>query len=499
MKITVTNDGIDKLSTEGILVMVFENVKKPADYSGEVDKLLNGEITSLIKSAEIKGKYNEITVLHTMGRISARVILVAGLGKKKELDVDKLRNVAGQACRALNKLNCRRMALTLSSEIAETIKLNNVAQAVVEGAILGLYNFNKHITKQAEYKSVTDLIICYAGKTNLKSIKQSCFKGQIIAEATNYARDLVNEPANYMTPSDMVNVAEKIAGKLALDLTVMERQQMKKEDMGALLGVAQGSAQPPKLIILTYIGNARSKKHIGFIGKGITFDSGGISIKPSENMKEMKGDMSGGAAVLAAIDAIARLKLKINVTAFVGATENLPGGKAIKPGDVVTAVNGKTIEVVNTDAEGRLTLADVLGYALKKKLSPLIDVATLTGACQVALGDIYSGLFTNNQEFADKVLKAANNAGELLWQLPMREDYRELNKSDVADIKNSGGRYGGAITAAMFLSEFVDDTPWVHLDIAGTFMADKEKGYQVKGATGVAVRTLIRLAEVMTE
>jgi leucyl aminopeptidase len=308
------------------------------------------------------------------------------------------------------------------------------------------------------------------------------------------ARDWINEPANYMTPTDLAKVAQKLARAHSLDLTILDREQMEKEGMGSLLGVAKGSCQPPKLIVLSYRGDKKSRVTSGFIGKGITFDSGGISIKPSENMAEMKGDMAGAAAVMAAVSAIAQLKPKVNITAVVPATENLPGGKSLKPGDILKAMNGKTIEVVNTDAEGRLVLADALGYAVKKGFSSLIDIATLTGACHIALGDVCSGIFGNSQELIDKVVKAGAEAGERLWQMPMYEEYKEQNKSDVADIKNSGGRYGGAITAAQFLSEFADKTPWVHIDIAGTSMTEKERGYLVKGASGVCVRTLVNLA-----
>jgi leucyl aminopeptidase len=279
----------------------------------------------------------------------------------------------------------------------------------------------------------------------------------------------------------------------------MDRAQMEKEKMGALLGVAQGSIQPPKFIVLKYEGDPGHKGSIGFIGKGLTFDSGGISLKPQDYMSDMKGDMAGGAAVIAAIGAIAALKLKINVTAIVPATENLPGGRALKPGDVLQASNGKTIEVVNTDAEGRLILSDALSYSVKKGISPLIDLATLTGACHVALGDLYAGVFANDQKVADDIMKAGKQAGEPLWQLPLPDDYKEMNKSEVADIKNSGGRYGGAITAALFLQEFVGKTPWVHLDIAAPFMSDKTKGILVKGATGFGVRTLITLAVNMSK
>ena len=263
--------------------------------------------------------------------------------------------------------------------------------------------------------------------------------------------------------------------------------------MGALLGVAQGSRQPPKFIALYYRQGGSKATDIALLGKGITFDSGGISIKPAEGMGDMKADMAGGAAVIAAMSAIAQLKPKINVMALIPATENLSGDSAMKPGDILTAMSGMTIEIISTDAEGRLILADALGYAKKQGAPLIVDVATLTGACRVALGDVCTGAFTNNQELVDKVIAAGAEAGELIWQMPMYEQYKEQNKSDVADIKNTGGRMGGAITAAQFLAEFADDTPWVHLDIAGTSMSDKVRNYLVKGATGVPVRTLVNL------
>jgi leucyl aminopeptidase len=285
-----------------------------------------------------------------------------------------------------------------------------------------------------------------------------------------------------------------MAGRHDLEIKVFDREDMEGMDMGALLGVARGSSQPPKLIVLSYRGDASSEKVLGFLGKGITFDSGGISIKPSEGMADMKADMAGAAAVMTALAAIAQLKLRINVTAIIPATENLPSGTALKPGDVLKAMNGKTIEVISTDAEGRLILADALSYAQKLGLSPLIDLATLTGACRVALGLLYSGLFGNDQDLLDKVLSAAQGTGEKMWHMPLPEEYKEQIRSEIADIKNTGNRYGGAITAALFLAEFVDDTPWVHIDIAGPRLSNKESGYIVKGATGFGVRTLIKLA-----
>jgi leucyl aminopeptidase len=302
-----------------------------------------------------------------------------------------------------------------------------------------------------------------------------------------------------MTPTDMANTAKTLAEQYGLKINVFDSQHMHELGMGALLGVSQGSDQPPKFIVLRYQGNESEKIDIGLVGKGITFDSGGISIKPSEGMEDMKGDMAGGAAVIAVITAVARLKLNINIIAVVPATENMPGGHSFKPGDVLTAMNGKTIEVISTDAEGRLILADALSYIKTFPVSRIIDVATLTGACHIALGDICTGVFGNNQELVDKIIAAGNNSGEKMWQLPMFEEYKEYNKSEVADIKNHGGRYGGAILAAQFLAEFAGDTPWVHLDIAGTSDTTKERGYLLKGATGVPVRTLIDLIISVTK
>jgi leucyl aminopeptidase len=485
---------ITSVKADAIVVNLFEGVKHPAGATGAVDKVLDGAISKLVEQGEAKGKLSEISIIHSLGKIPARIVAVAGLGKQSELTPDRIRSIAAELCRYLRKLNCRTIATIVHGAGVGGIEPETASQAITEGSLLGLYRFQKHITKEPENQDIEELLIVERESGKLPALELGCNKGKITAEATNWARDLINEPANYMTPSDMAKVAEKLSKTHGLSLTIMDREQMKKEGMGALLGVAQGSLQPPKLIVLSYKGDKASSNTLGFIGKGITFDSGGLSIKTSEGMIEMKGDMAGAASVIAALGAIAQLKPKVNVTAVVPATENLPGGNALKPGDILKAVNGKTIEVVNTDAEGRLILADALSYAVKQGLSPMVDLATLTGACRVALGDTYSGILGNSHELIEGVIKAGADAGEHLWQMPMHEDYKELNKSDVADIKNSGGRWAGTITAAHFLAEFVVDTPWVHIDIAGTFFRDKERGYLVKGATGVGVRTLINLA-----
>lgn len=499
MKFEVKTGDICKFKCDAIIVNLFEGVSKPGGATGAVDKALDGAISSIIKTGEIKGKQGESHVIHSLGKLPARLIVVAGLGKKDDLTLDRVRNMMGDVARVLRSHKCRTAATILHGAGAGGMQPADVAEAIIEGFMLGAYQFKVHFTKQEDSHEFDDLTILESDSGKIPAIKKGIELGRIIAGATVLARDMVNQPANHMTPTHMAQEAKKIAAKYKLEITIWDREHMNKKAMCALLGVAQGTREDPKFIILSYKGNPSKPDTIGFIGKGLTFDSGGISLKPQDFMADMKGDMAGGADVIAAIGAIAELKLKINVTAIVPATENLPGGRALKPGDVLKASNGKTIEVVNTDAEGRLLLSDALSYAVKQGISPLIDLATLTGACHVALGDMYAGVFSNNQALADRVLKAGEAAGEKLWQLPLPEEYKELNKSEIADIKNSGGRYGGAITAALFLQEFVGDTPWVHIDIAGPFMAEKNKGVLVKGATGFGVRTLIKLAMALSK
>jgi len=493
MEVKAVAGDITKLKLDAIIVNLFEGVESPTGATGAVDQALGGLITQLIAEGEIKGKLNEVTLIHSVGKITPARVVVAGLGKEKELTLSRIRGVSAEACRSLKKVAAKRVGTIAHGAGLGGIDAEKSAQAITEGAILGLYTFRKHQTKEPEQKEIEELLIVERDEGKLAELEQGCATGRIMAEATNLARDMANEPANYMTPTEMAEMARKVAQDHGLECQVLEQEDMERLGMGALLGVARGSRQPPKLIVLSYKGGDPSKSPLGLIGKGITFDSGGISIKPSEGMGDMKGDMAGGATVIAVMRAIGELKPKINVTALVPATENLPDGAAIKPGDILRAMNGKTIEIVTTDAEGRLILADALCYARQLELSPLVDVATLTGACHIALGDFCTGAFGNNQEMVDRVIRAGEGAGECIWQMPMYEEYKEQNKSDVADIKNSGGRWGGAITGAQFLAEFVEETPWVHLDIAGTSRAEKDRTHLVKGATGVAVRTLVNL------
>ena len=489
----------DALSYEGdaLIVNLFEGIKRPGGGTGAVDKALGGLIAAAIRRQEFKGKLHERLLLHTFGRLPVAQVLVIGLGKQEEFTLDRIRSASAEALRHLRGVGARRVGSIVHGAGAGGIEVAQAARAVTEGALLGLYRFGKYKKPEENgEKAVQRLTLLERDTAKIGAMQNGVRRGRVLAEATIFARDMVNEPANTLTPSELAARARKMANKLGLRVKTLDRADMEKLGMGALLGVAQGSEEPPKLIMVTYKGRKGKVRgpRLGFVGKGITFDSGGISIKPSEGMEAMKGDMAGGAAVLAAIKGIAELKLPVDVTAIVPATENLPSGTAQRPGDIVKTMNGKTVEVINTDAEGRLVLADGLSYACDTGVTHLVDVATLTGACVVALGSVRTGAFTNDQGLMQRVKRASEASGEKLWELPLDDEYGEQIMSDYADVKNVGGRKAGAITAAKFLANFVGKIPWVHLDIAGTSQAEKDHGYQVKGATGAIVRTLIHLA-----
>jgi leucyl aminopeptidase len=497
VKFAVENAEINSAGADGVVVGVYSSDSNNAVSDGGVSGWLKEMLGELFHTGEVKGKIYDLHVVHTLGRIPARLALAAGMGKAAEFNCEKLAHLMGEAVRALRKHRCKSAAIYVPED-TWGLHPQEAGRAVAEGCLLGAYQYKKHRTAEDDGTELEKVTLVIGKEQEEAGIEKGLVVGGAIARAAMMARDMVNEPANHMTPTHLAHIARECAEKHGLHIMVLDREQMHEEKMGALLGVAQGSSQPPKFIVIEYKGHESKPDTVGFVGKGLTFDSGGISLKPQEFMSDMKGDMAGAAAVIAAICAVAELKLKVNVSAIIPATENLPGGRALKPGDVLRASNGKSIEVVNTDAEGRLILADALSYAVRHGISPLVDLATLTGACHVALGDSYAGIFTNSQPLADSVLKAGSEAGEKLWQLPLPEEYKELNKSDVADIKNSGGRYGGAITAALFLQEFVGETPWVHVDIAGPFMTEKTRGLLVKGATGFGVRTLVQLASLMS-
>jgi leucyl aminopeptidase len=496
MKIKVETTDIVTIDTPALVVNLFKGVTKPGGATGAVDQALDGAISGLIDDGEITGKLGELTLLHTMGRIGPARVVVAGLGRQEDFGTDIARQVSSEALRYLRRRGVCEAATIAHGAGIGGLSPEEAGQAIAEGALLGLYRFDRYHTNGDDADGeFAELTIVERDTDRADAIRSGAARGGAMAGATLIARDMVNEPANAMTPTAMAETALQVAKENGLGFEVLDNADMKRRGMGAFMGVAQGSDEPAKLIILTYDGDQENPgNNLGLIGKGITFDTGGISIKPAAGMEYMKGDMAGGASVIGAMKAIGRLKPRINVVGMVAATENMPGGSAQRPGDVVKSMSGKTIEVINTDAEGRLVLADALFYARQMGVSRLVDIATLTGAMVVALGNACSGVMGNDQDLVDRVIESGASSGERIWQLPLYDDYREQIRSNVADIKNTGGRAAGSLTAGQFLAEFVEETSWAHLDIAGTYFSSKEKGYLVKGGTGVPTRTLVNLA-----
>ena len=476
MQITALTVPIDQIQADALIVPVFEGQKETRFSAG-----------ALYDSGEIAGKPLEQTLLHNVAGVAAARVLLAGAGKSERFDPAEMRRLTGAGVRLLKAKSVKRIAIALEGGYAAA----EFASAAVEGALLGDFDPDRHKTGN-DKKTVDSFLVACSGFDGFDAAVE---RGRILAESANFARTMVNEPGNLLTPLRMAEAARTMAGEQGLECEVLDRDAMEKLGMGSLLGVAIGSAEPPCLIVLRYRPvQASGTAHLGLVGKGVTFDTGGISIKPADSMEKMKYDMAGGAAMIGAMRALAQLKPAIPVTAFVPCVENMPGSRAQRPGDIVTAMSGKTIEVINTDAEGRLILADALTYARRQGCTHLVDAATLTGAVVVALGHLRAGLFGNDDKLSDRVLAASQAEGERMWRLPLDDDYKDYLKTAFADIANVGGRWGGAVTAAMFLKEFAEDTPWVHLDIAGTAWLDDSKPYLAKGPTGLPVRTLVRLA-----
>jgi leucyl aminopeptidase len=477
MQVSLQRQPIENVEAEAVVLVVFEEQEV---------RLGLGE---LYDSGEIAGKPYEMTLLHNVAGLRAKRLLAAGAGKRGKFGPAEMRRVAGAAIRHLQARSITQAALFLDPAYAGA----DYAAAAVEGAILGEFEPDRYKTDKKGSKRLEHFTVVAAeGSAHLERALE---RGRITAEAQNFARELANEPANKLTPMLLAERACKVAEDFGLEYEVLDRDRMSQLGMGSLLGVALGSAEPPALIILHYRpAVAGGSVHLGLVGKGVTFDTGGISIKPAEGMEKMKYDMAGGAAMIGAMRAIAQLKPTIPVTALIPAVENMPGSRAQRPGDIVTSLSGKTIEVINTDAEGRLILADALTYARTLGCTHLVDAATLTGAVVVALGHVNVGLFSNDDALRERVILAARAEGEKMWHMPLEDDYKDYLKSAFADLPNVGGRYGGAVTAAMFLKEFADPTPWIHLDIAGTAWLDDSKPFLAKGPTGVPLRTMVRLA-----
>lgn len=488
------------MESDALIVNLFEGVKSPGGATGAVDQALGGAISDIIAGGEITGKLMETALLHTFGKIAPKKVLVIGLGKSEDFDLEAVRKVAGAAVRFLRGKGVRTVTSIVHGAGIGGLDTKDAARAMVEGTILGLYDADLYRTSGDKPGQVESFTIVERDGAKIPAIEAGAREGRILADATNDARTLGNEPSNKMTPTILAERARAVAEKFGLGYEEFDEKRMAEMNMGGILSVAQGSCNPPRLIVLKYRAGD-DKPTLGLVGKGITFDSGGISIKPSEGMGAMKFDMSGGGAVIQAMRAIAELKPDVNVIGVIPAAENMPSGCAYKPGDVITFSNGKTVEITTTDAEGRMLLGDAITYAVRQGANYLIDIATLTGGCVVALGHDITGVMGNDRELLDKLKTTSKLTGERLWELPLPADYKDMLKSSIADMTNAGGRWGSAIQGGLFLEEFAEKLPWVHMDIAGTAYTSKDEGssaasssYRTSGATGVGVRTMAMLA-----
>ncbi len=462
---------------------------KSAPAVATSDAAISAAAKDVIDSREVTGKNFETTLLHHPAGLKAKRLLLLGGGKAKTFSTSDLRKLAGAAVRTLKSKNIQSFAFV----VPETaVPAADGVRAVVEGACVGSFEPDYYKSDRSNNKTQKIESLTILAQGDPKALQNALETGRIVGESQNFARDLVNEPSNHMTPTILAERAKKMAAEVGLGCEVLGPEKIKDLKMGAFWGVAQGSDEPPALIVLRYDpAGAPANVHLGLVGKGITFDTGGISIKPADGMEKMKYDMAGGAAMIGTMRAIALLKPKVKVTAIVLATENMPSGKAQKPGDVQIAMSGKSIEIINTDAEGRLVLADGLTYARQLGCTHLVDAATLTGAIVVALGYANAGIFASDDQMYDRFAQALKQAGEKMWRMPLDDEYKDLIKSNIADMANAGSRWGGAIFAAMFLKEFAEDTPWIHLDIAGTAWMEEQKPWIAKGPSGIALRSLV--------
>jgi len=496
MKAQGITGNFTEANVEALAVAVFKNERPTAGILRDLDRITGGVLAATMKAGEFKGDGGELALLRfaRKGKVKATRLLLIGMGEREEYKSSAASMVAGSAARFFRQRNIKTFALLPRCEGYSV----EIAQNATQGVITSLFELDKYKTKDKNDKTITSFVICIQD-AKPADLKEGITRGTVIGESMNFTRDLANEPPNILTPTEMAKRAQAMAKEVGLKIEVLDEARMEKLGMGSLLSVSKGSEEPAKLIVLRYqpAKNTGDKNELlALVGKGITFDTGGISIKPAEGMDAMKYDMSGGATVLGTMRAIALLRPTVPVMGVCAAVENMPDGKASRHSDVVTASNGKTVEILNTDAEGRLILADAVSYAERNGATRIVDMATLTGAVIVALGDINTGIMGNDQLFVDEVIDCGKEAGENYWQLPVSKDYSKQIKSDMADIKNIGPRgKAGTIMGAVFIQEFVDKAKWAHLDIAGTAWADGVRPYQAKGPTGVALRTLIKLIE----
>jgi leucyl aminopeptidase len=491
MNIKVEKGRAEKFPCELLLLFSFESPEQLEGPVQKVDLEWEGFISTLMKQGDFKGELFEARLFHTQGTLPAKRVVLTGLGKKGEFDLEKWRGAASKAGQFIRNSGTKQFVFPIKK--MESFSEAELAESFVTGILLGVYQFNEFKTLERDkIKEISEGILLGEMDEEIKLIGDGLRTGKIISEAVYMARDLVNGPSNQVTPTILAKKAQQIANEHGMEIQVFEVSQVEAMGMGAFVAVAQGSQEPGKFIVLEY-NKGKGLDTIALVGKGITFDSGGISIKPSENMDRMKDDMSGAAAVLATLQAASKLQLPLHLVGVMPATENLPSGKAYKPGDILKTLSGQTVEVISTDAEGRLILSDALTYSLRYQPKAIIDLATLTGACVIALGDFVIGLLGNDRSLLKRIEEASIKTGEKVWELPLWEEYFEYLKSDVADFRNVGTRAAGAIIGGIFLSKFVEKIPWAHLDIAGPASIEKERPYVPRGGTGVGVRLLLQL------
>jgi len=491
MNVTLLRGDLASLETPLLVVPVFEGGAADSAVAA-LDRALGGMISAVGERGDLRGKEGESVTLYPAGGAAAAIrVLLVGVGKPDAVTPEKLRRAGGTAAKQAAKARASAVTFALPRT---SLEVQAAARAVAEGVVLGAYTFTELKSRADDAPppaELTELELVVAQAADEAPAAEGARVGATVASAENFARNLGNLPGNVVTPTRLAEVAKDISQRFAMKLTVLGPKEMEAEGMGALLAVARGSDEEPRLIVLEHRGGAADERPLVLVGKGLTFDAGGISIKPAQGMEDMKFDMCGGAAVLGAMHAIGELEVRANVVGIVPSSENLLGGRAMKPGDIFRAASGKTIEVVNTDAEGRLILADALHYAKRFDPVAMLDAATLTGACVIALGHQASGIMGNDEGLLEEVRAAGERSGERCWPLPMYDEYRDQIKSDYADIKNSGGRPAGTITAGWFLREFVADVPWVHLDVAGTAYGDGKLSYLTKGSTGAPTRLFV--------
>lgn len=501
MEIKAQKGEIDKIKCDLLVLDCFAGTKSFSGALGVMDKTLGGLVSKIAKEDSFEGKTGQILCFRTLGKLPTKWVLVLGLGDKKDFKDNKateiIRRAAGLIIKKAKEIGARKIVTTLFGENSDVVS-GEIAKSLTEGALLANYKFlrfRKDEQIKEKKKAIQVLSIIENDGKKLKAVTKGIDEGALSAEAAIYARELVDTPSMQMTPQTLEDKARNIAkesdGKIKIK--VYDKNKLLRMNAWGIVGVGMGSCHEPRMVHLTWSPRG-AKKRIALVGKALTFDSGGLSLKPSDGMTTMKIDMAGGAAVLGVFSVLKKLNPKIEIHGIFAAAENMPSGSALRPGDILETLSGKTIEVLNTDAEGRVTLADTLAYAAKQRPDFIVDLATLTGACMVALGEEIAGLMSNNENLREKVKVAALAAGEPIWELPLKEEYKDLIKSRVADVKNIGGKYGGAITAGLFLKEFVGDVPWAHLDIAGPAFAEKETySYIPLGGTGFGVRLLLEL------